>query len=399
MCLFFDVLGCLIVFQNQYVYVRMHVVRLTRYFACSSSPWRLTHHMNREHVVEDAADKARKNRKSQPMRVPLEKLGFWPSNQGGLDAGQWLSAKPSIGAMGDQAEGIIDTDFKNHHKKFRNFVYGSEEENDMFLGAHTMSLIVDKSDVFACELLLRGVGRLHHSFPAGLPDLWTCAERKDFIYLELRVVNCLYDHHLLSARYAFNCASCLMTPLVISELATTKERMYVELEDFPDCALLSKLKHADLEVLIDDAPPEQWHQIPELLERFDNIKGVKIDLTTSLTVLQKSEPMLAPGIPNDFMKSKLSNVPQSRTDKLREDFKLLAEEVVKHGKCKLVIECDCDLTDFEWTGCAKDLARLKLLYVQGKDDHAVVQRIFCDYQKLSIDSSAVEKHVPQRHRL
>ena len=190
-----------------------------------------------------------------------------------------------------------------------------------------------------------------------------------------------------------------MTSLVISELATTKELIYVELTDFPDCALLSKLKHADLWVLLDDVPPEQWHLIPELLERFNNIKGVKIDLMTSLIVLQKSEPMLAPGIPHDLLKIKLSKVPQSHTDKLREDSKLLAEEVVKHGKCKLVIECDCDLTDFEWIGCAKDLERLKLLCVQGKDYHAVVQRIFCDYRKLSIDSSAVEKHVPQRHRL
>ena len=355
--------------------------------------------MNREHVVEDAADKARKNRKGQPMRVPLEKLGFWPSNRGGLDAGQWLSAKLSIGAMGDQAEGIIDTDLKNHHKKFRNFVYNLHEENDMFLGAHTMNLVADKSDVLARELLLRGVGAQHHSFPCGLHNRWTDAEQKDLIYLELRVVNDTYEDHVFRARYTLNCKSCLMTSEVICELATTKELIYVELTDFPDCALLSKLKHADLEVLLDDVPPEHWHLIPELLERFNNIKGVKIDLMTSLTVLQKSEPMLAPGIPNDLLKIKLSNVPQSHTDKLREDFKLLAEEVVKHGKCKLVIECDCDLADFAWIGCAKDLERLKLLYVQGKDYHAVVQRIFCDYRKLSIDSSAVEKHVPQRHRL
>ena len=357
--------------------------------------------MDREHVVAERWNRlhAQKYRKAQLMSVPLDQIGVGPGNRGGLDAGQWLSAKPSIGAMGDQAKGIIDTDLENHHKKFRNFVYDLHEENDMFLGAHTMSLVVDKSDVFARELLLRGVGRQHHSFPVGLLGRWTCAERKDLIYLELRVANCLYDHHSLSARSTFNCASCLMTSLVISELATAKERIYVELEDFPDCALLSKLKHADLEVLLDDVPPEQWHQIPELLERFDNIKGVKIDFVTSLTVLQKSEPMLAPGISNDVLKIKLRTVPQSRTDQLREDFKLLAEEVVKHRKCKLVIECDCDLTDFEWTGCAEDLARLKLLYVQGKDDHAVVQRIFCDYRKLSIDSSAVEKHVPQRHRL
>ena len=357
--------------------------------------------MNREHVVEDAWYRlhAQKYRQGQPMRVPVEELGVSPVNRGGLDAGQWLSAKPYIGAMGDQAKGIIDPDLENHHKKFRNFVYDLHEENDMFLGAHTMSLIVDKSDVFACELLLRGVGKQHHSFPVGLLDRWIRAERKDLIYLELRVANCIHDHHLLSARPTFNCASCLMTSLVISELATAKDCIYVELEDFPENALLSKLEHADLEVLLDDVPPEQWPQIPELLERFDNIKGVKIDFVTSLTVLQKSEPMLAPGISNDFLKTRLRTVPQLRIDQLRKDFKLLAEEVVKHKKCVLVMECDCELADFEWTGCAEELAGLKLLYVQGKDDHAVVQRIFCDYRKLSIDSSAVEKHVPQRHRL
>ena len=104
-------------------------------------------------------------------------------------------------------------------------------------------------------------------------------------------------------------------------------------------------------------------------------------------------------MPNAGLKKFLRETLQWPSAGLREDCKLLMEEMVKHGKCKLVIECDCDLADFAWIGCAKDLERLKLLYVQGKDYHAVVQRIFCDYRKLSTDSSAVEKHVPQRHRL
>ena len=107
--------------------------------------------------------------RGQVMRVPLKKIGFWQGNRGGSvkDDEKWLSAKTTIGAMGDRAEGIIDTDMKNHHKKFRNFVYNLHEENDMFLGAHTMSLVGDKSDVFARELLFRGVGEQHHSFPCG----------------------------------------------------------------------------------------------------------------------------------------------------------------------------------------------------------------------------------------
>ena len=39
------------------------------------------------------------------------------------DAEKWLSAKPSIGAMGEQADGIIDTDMENNHKKFRSTTY------------------------------------------------------------------------------------------------------------------------------------------------------------------------------------------------------------------------------------------------------------------------------------
>ena len=40
--------------------------------------------MKRDLPLEDAADRARKKRKCALMRVPLEKIGFWPGNRGGL---------------------------------------------------------------------------------------------------------------------------------------------------------------------------------------------------------------------------------------------------------------------------------------------------------------------------
>jgi len=40
--------------------------------------------MKREHSLEDAGDRAQKHRKHGFVRIPLDKIGFWPGNRGGL---------------------------------------------------------------------------------------------------------------------------------------------------------------------------------------------------------------------------------------------------------------------------------------------------------------------------
>ena len=40
--------------------------------------------MKRSHDLEDAGDRAQKHRKPGLVRIPLEKIGFWPNNRGGL---------------------------------------------------------------------------------------------------------------------------------------------------------------------------------------------------------------------------------------------------------------------------------------------------------------------------
>ena len=82
----------------------MHVVRLTRYFACSSSPWRLTHHMEPAHSVEDAADRAQKFRKAHLMRVPLDQIGFWPNNRGGLGIAPFHSHEIAWGILSEKTK-------------------------------------------------------------------------------------------------------------------------------------------------------------------------------------------------------------------------------------------------------------------------------------------------------
>ena len=213
------------------------------------------------------------------------------------------------------------------------------------------------------------MGLNFHSFSVVILGYWTATEQTDFVYFELQVVTETCEIHVSGAKYIGDCTTHLLTPLLISELAA------IHLPHF------------------------KWHLIPRLFKNFPNIEGVRIDLKTSFIVFQKSEPMLAPGMRNAGLKKFLRETLQWPSAGLREDCKLLMEEMVKHGKCKLVIECDCDLTNFGWTGCAEDLETLKLLCIQGKDDHAMVQRIFCDFRKLSFDRSVAEKHVPQRHRL
>ena len=81
----------------------MHVVRLTRYFECSSSPCRLTHHMKRL-AVEDAADRAQKCRGLQLMRVHLDQIGFWPNNRGGLGIAPFHCHEIAWGILSDKTK-------------------------------------------------------------------------------------------------------------------------------------------------------------------------------------------------------------------------------------------------------------------------------------------------------
>ena len=39
--------------------------------------------MKRPHEIDDACDRAQTHRKPGLVRIPLEKIGFWPSNRGG----------------------------------------------------------------------------------------------------------------------------------------------------------------------------------------------------------------------------------------------------------------------------------------------------------------------------
>ena len=41
-------------------------------------------HMKRQHDLEDAGDRAQKQRKPGMVRMPLNKIGFWPPNRGGM---------------------------------------------------------------------------------------------------------------------------------------------------------------------------------------------------------------------------------------------------------------------------------------------------------------------------
>ena len=41
-------------------------------------------HMKRPHELEDAGDRVQKHRKPGLVRIPLDKIGFWPGNRGGL---------------------------------------------------------------------------------------------------------------------------------------------------------------------------------------------------------------------------------------------------------------------------------------------------------------------------
>ena len=61
--------------------------------------------MKRAHVVEDAADRAQKFRKTQIlMRVPLEQIGFWPGNRGGLGIAPYHSHEIAWGMMGEKTK-------------------------------------------------------------------------------------------------------------------------------------------------------------------------------------------------------------------------------------------------------------------------------------------------------
>ena len=40
--------------------------------------------MKRPHDIEDAGDRAQRQRRPGLVRIPLDKIGFWPGNRGGL---------------------------------------------------------------------------------------------------------------------------------------------------------------------------------------------------------------------------------------------------------------------------------------------------------------------------
>lgn len=322
---------------------------------------------------------------------------------------------PYIGSLGEQAAGFIDKDIANHQHHFENLLYADrlDEESKLWIGLHPISepednQSISKLEPIAREYLLRGLGSNEHSFPVGVLRCWTARQRKDFIYFQLRVRNEECKICASPPDFTVNATTPLLSHEVMSELASHKG-LILEIQDFPSniSGVLGRLKseHPGLVVWLDDVPPEKWPLLPELLKQHENLKGVKIDTKISMIVLQKSEPMLAPGVSNAPLKKiwhdtmvQASDEQSKTLDQLRAAFKVLVQAMVEHGKSKLVMEIHSSLADFEWTGCGEALRNSKILATQGRHTHAMVQRIHCDYRKLAIDTSREEQHVPQRFR-
>jgi len=318
-----------------------------------------------------------------------------------------------ISAIGEKdAEGIIDMNGENHHHHFMSLLYGEpDKESKLWIGLHPIVIAEEPAiggekpaaqQPFCNESLLRGLGYKGHSFCVGVLKHWTAAQRKDFIYFQLQVrkEECNIRSPAIAPKFSVNCTTTLADDDVKNEIASCQD-VILEITDFPshisDFLHKTQKDQPGLEVWLDDVPPEKWPELPALMSKHQNMKGIKIDVKTSMLLLQRSSPMLAQGVPNDHLEKIFHNTPQSDINELRGAFKALVQDMVRLRRSWLVVELDCTLADFEWTGCREALRGI--LGIQGLHNHAMVHRLHCDYSKHAIDKSPAEKHVPQRYHL
>jgi hypothetical protein len=280
--------------------------------------------------------------------------------------------------IGVEAAGLINTDPAVHYAKFQNFIRGEEPGDGLFLALHPVHIMADPEVIHTHEMLLRGVGSSTHAAPYGVFDNWTIMDEHQFIRMEMKVAH--EAQQLVSSKISLNCSPSALSDPFTSELNANMGRLVLEITGWDDTMKAKLAAMPDVEVWLDDVPPDDWKHIPSILSDCKNVTCIKIGYMDSCIVMGKITPTKIEGEPNHGMAKTLQGIGGERKASIQKQFGILINYLAKRSSVQVVMEVSCDIHDFLDLGYLKPEDRTDFIMCQGLKHHAMVRRIACDYK-------------------
>ena len=285
--------------------------------------------------------------------------------------------------IGVEAAGLINTDPAVHYAKFQNFIRGEEPGDDLWIGIMPIHIMANPEVIHSHEMLLRGIGSSTHAAPYGVFKKgggWTIIEEQTFIRMEMKVAN---DAQQLLGSHdpiTMNCSPRVLSHEFISVLNANMGGLVLEITQWDDTRKAKLAAMPDVEVWLDDVPPDLWEQLPEILSDSKNVTCIKIGYMDSRIVMGISTPTKIEGEPNHGMAKTLNGIAEERKASIQKQFGILIAYLAKRSSVRIVMEVACDLQDFLDLGYLKSEDRTDFIMCQGMKHHAMVRRIACDYK-------------------
>ena len=297
---------------------------------------------------------------------------------GSISGGQHPTGNMQCFEIGVEAAELINTDPAVHYAKFQNFIRGEEPGVDLFLGLQPVHIMANPEVIHSYEMLLRGIGSSTHAAPYGVFMNWTIMEEQTFIRMEMKVAH--EAQQLVGPKISMNCSPLALSHPFTSELNANMGRLVLEITGWDDTMKAKLAAMPDVEVWLDDVPPDDWKHIPSILSDSRNVTCIKIGYMDSCIVMGKITPTKIEGEPNHGMAKTLQGIGAERKASIQEQFGTLINYLAKRSGVHIVMEVSCDLHDFIDLGYLKPEDRTDFIMCQGMKHHAMLRRIACDYK-------------------
>jgi hypothetical protein len=317
-------------------------------------------------------------------------LDKWCSTNptGNISGGQQPTVEMRCSDIGIDAEGVVSPHSGEHTMSFQRFIRGQHGENPLWMGIQPIQLLVNR-EIICQEMMCRGIGYATHAAPA---ILWEAgklgtAEEQTLIMMELDIIKDAQQSDEVQDRFtkiSINCSLDSLSPAFRTQLNTNMGGHVLEINKLTDewTAIMTAKVAAmpGVEVWLDDVPQSLWLQLQEILPSNRNITCVKIGYRDSCIVMGKTTPMKIPGEINEQMADYLRTIPPTEIQRVRELFGTLIRYLADSSTVRIVMEVACRLEDFILLGYLNHADRNDFIACQGPTHHAMVSRLYCDYQ-------------------